>query len=388
MKTKKSIKHRIKSHVKTHVKIYIPLLAILLVVIGPAIVVSAYDTYDYYDSTWDYSDSVWTPTTNTYNNSGSGSSGGNQGSTTTKTSGKVCSNVPTGAKEVVINKTNYSVSYYDTSAVIPEITGKSGVSYIYMKNEEGVADYGHIVGNVCKVLDGKNYGYIYPEKIEDAEEETVPQPTTTGEPAVVDPIPNNDTSSDVKETAIASPFPDVTVGTLESDAATDLYNRSVIKGYPDGEFKGNKSVNRAEATKMLLLAAEKVNVDTISTEVVYDGRFSDIPVSSTEWYPKYVMKAASEGIINGNSDGTFRPADGVNTAEFLKMISKTFELQENLEYSYTDVVSNDWFSKYTGVAEYYDLFPERLGKTLHPSQKLTREEVAVAIYKILLYFGK
>ena len=173
-----------------------------------------------------------------------------------------------------------------------------------------------------------------------------------------------------------SPFPDTNMNALEGRAAAELYRRAVIGGFPDGEFKGTRNVNRAEAAKFLLLAR-----GTQVQELANNGRFQD--VKEGEWYVKYVMTAAQKGIISGHPDGSFKPADTVNTAEFLKMLTLSFNLQKNLSYSYTDVQSGDWFAQYAGVAKKYNLFPERSSGKLEPSRQLTRNEVAVAIYQYL-----
>jgi hypothetical protein len=172
-----------------------------------------------------------------------------------------------------------------------------------------------------------------------------------------------------------NPFPDTDMLTLEGQAAAELYRRAIIGGYPDGEFKGFRLVNRAEAAKFLLLSKFE-SVD----EIQNNGQFPD--VLEGEWYVKYVVTAAIKNIINGYPDGYFRPANPVNTAEFLKMLTLTFGLEENLPYDYEDVSDTDWFAKYAGVAQKYDLFPERT-TYLNPGTKLTRDDVAVAIYQYL-----
>ena len=175
--------------------------------------------------------------------------------------------------------------------------------------------------------------------------------------------------------AYSNPFPDTSISDLSGKAAAELYRRAIIGGYPDGEFKGYRDVNRAEAAKFLLLARYG-DVDDVRN----NGRFPD--VLDGQWYTKYVITAADKGIISGHPDGTFRPANTVNTAEFLKMLSLTFGLQLNMQHSYADVSSQDWFAPYAGIAEKHDLFPSR-SLHLSPGDPLTREEVAVAIYQYL-----
>jgi len=175
-------------------------------------------------------------------------------------------------------------------------------------------------------------------------------------------------------------FNDIGTDTLEGKAANALAQKRVIGGYPDGAFKGSKLVNRAEAAKFLLLARYGAVPDMQN-----NGRFPD--VLSGEWYEKFVMYAASLGIIKGHEDGFYRPANTVNTAEFLKMLTLTFELELNLPHTYLDVNSQAWFASYAGVAEKYDLFPNRDSRYLQPSREMTRTEVAVAIYRYLQSSG-
>ena len=164
--------------------------------------------------------------------------------------------------------------------------------------------------------------------------------------------------------AYENPFPDTNIAYIEGQAAAELYRRAIIGGYPDGEFKGSREVNRAEAAKFLLLARYE-SVEDMEN----NGQFPD--VVEGQWYVSYIVKAADLGIIIGYSDGNFRPQNTVNTAEFLKMFTLTFGLDTDLEYSYEDVDSEDWFAQYVGIAEEYDLLPNR-GVNLEPARLMTR----------------
>ena len=174
-----------------------------------------------------------------------------------------------------------------------------------------------------------------------------------------------------------NPFPDTDTDSVEGRAAAELFERGVIGGFIDGEFKGYRPVNRAEAAKFLLLAAG-IQVGNLQN----NGRFSD--VKDGEWYEKFVMKAAEQGIINGYADGRFKPNSAVNIAEFLKMLTNTFDLETDLAHDYIDVPADAWFSSFVGIASRYNLFPGRDSPyILKPANALTRNEVAVAIYQYL-----
>lgn len=171
-------------------------------------------------------------------------------------------------------------------------------------------------------------------------------------------------------------FDDTSLETLEGIAANTLAERNIIGGFPDGTFRGDRPVNRAEAAKFLMIS-RYITVPDASN----NGQFRD--VREGEWYVKYIMKAASLGVIKGYNDGTFRPAETVNTAEFLKMISETFDLDLGSGHRFTDVPSGAWFAPYATVAETYSMFPGRPTGKLQPDRLLTRGEVAIAIYRLL-----
>jgi hypothetical protein len=65
------------------------------------------------------------------------------------------------------------------------------------------------------------------------------------------------------------------------------------------------------------------------TKIIVENRFSDGEIYGencfsdvkTQWFAKYICTAKREGIINGYPDGTFKPADPVNFAEAAKIIT-------------------------------------------------------------------
>ncbi len=88
----------------------------------------------------------------------------------------------------------------------------------------------------------------------------------------------------------------------------------VTSGYGDGSFKPNANVNRAEAVKMLILAAQFVPAASSGTTL----SFSD--VKSTDWFAAYVATAADHEIVRGYPDGTFHPDQPITRAEAAKII--------------------------------------------------------------------
>jgi hypothetical protein len=213
-----------------------------------------------------------------------------------------------------------------------------------------------------------------------------PYPPYPEYPPYIDPIPYPEPfpepypeypeyEDEVKTVAPKNRFSDVDISSDVGEAANVLAGKGVIGGYADGEFKADKLVNRAEAAKFILLARFGQ-----VPEGWNGGRFWD--VLDGEWYVKYVIYAADKGIIRGHPDGSFRPADSVNTAELLKMLTVAFGYPQDMQHGYADVPADAWFDTYAGLAERFELFPGR-GTYLDPSSPLTRGEVALAIHRLM-----
>jgi len=83
---------------------------------------------------------------------------------------------------------------------------------------------------------------------------------------------------------------------------------------------------------------------------VFSPRYSDVLPS--DWFAYYVWQADVLGVIKGYPDGRFRPEQAVNLAEALKMVMhfSTIELLDTQVYSFSDFTSEDWYSRYVQTA--------------------------------------
>lgn len=160
------------------------------------------------------------------------------------------------------------------------------------------------------------------------------------------------------ELAFAS-FPDVT--NVNYKKAVDwLQENGVVQGYSDGTFRPENEVTRAEFLKMLY---ETIGMENLETTLP----FTDIDQNA--WYMKYLKEAYASHVINGYSDGTFKPNSNISFKESVKIItSALFDVDSvygngsNTAYScpqnfFTssplegDV--KDWSLKFINVAEQF-----------------------------------
>ena len=171
-------------------------------------------------------------------------------------------------------------------------------------------------------------------------------------------------------------FSDVPVSHSSADAIKYLKEEGIVQGYPDGKFKPDETLNRAEAVK-ILLTGNNINVQNGSTD------FSD--VKTTDWFSNYIATAVNKGIVKGYGDGQFKPGNKISRAEFLKVaiLTAEFEVNENLATSpYRDVQGNAWFAPYFAFAKTYTLIGTKRGGYMVPSQPITRAEAAEVMFKL------
>ena len=186
------------------------------------------------------------------------------------------------------------------------------------------------------------------------------------------------TDTVIKESPVIAKglFVDVSVVHPHFEAISFLKNEGVIQGYPDGSFKPENNVSRVEVLKFILEGIDAKIADTKSLP------FSD--TDSSAWYANYLQTALYLGIVNGYPDGTFKPGNTVNKAEFLKMLIEAMNTDIDPEVTYmpfTDVDKDAWYAPYVQFA-YKKNIMDFDGRTFNPQEEMTRENVAEAMYRV------
>lgn len=164
-------------------------------------------------------------------------------------------------------------------------------------------------------------------------------------------------------------FPDVRASRPGYDAIMSLYEDGVINGYPDGTFRPNGSINRAELLKILMLGFHDQQI------LGETDCFADV---GEEWFAPYVCAAKRLGWIGGYPDGTFRPAQNVNRAEAIKIVTEAFGAPTpRLTGMPPDVGPGIWFHPFVARGILIGIVDQ--SEPFRPSDNLTREEAAMWI---------
>jgi len=119
----------------------------------------------------------------------------------------------------------------------------------------------------------------------------------------------------------------------------------------------------------------------IRTDSTNQIKFSDI--DETAWYAKYVRKAYGEGWVKGYDDGSFRPENPITKAEGLKMIGEIQEWKTpslSTPGPFGDTPAGQWFTPFVTYAKEHN-FLEENGKFYIPEALLTRERTAEILFR-------
>ncbi|ERT62729.1 S-layer homology domain-containing protein, partial [Peptoniphilus sp. BV3AC2] len=139
----------------------------------------------------------------------------------------------------------------------------------------------------------------------------------------------------------APEFKDSKVGWFKA-AINAVFKNGLMKGYKDGNFRPNDKITRAEFAQMIK------NIDKSNSAV---ATFKDV---KGHWAEDAINQAFGNGRISGYPDGTFRPDAPITRAEAVKIANSLFErsvdnsgLKEKLENptmisKFTDVNNTHW----------------------------------------------
>jgi S-layer homology domain/WG containing repeat len=158
-----------------------------------------------------------------------------------------------------------------------------------------------------------------------------------------------------------------------------LHNNNLVSGYPDGSFRPEATVTRAEFAILML------NTFPSAPRVRTAPRFTDVP--SNYWAARAISSAAERAFFSGYPDGTFKPNQAIPRVQAIAVISgaKQFPIPENY-----DNVLDQYFEDALQIPRYAErsIAAATLGgivinypnvKKLQPNRNATRGEIAAML---------
>lgn len=160
-------------------------------------------------------------------------------------------------------------------------------------------------------------------------------------------------------------------------------NDGLIAGYPDGQFKPDGEITRAEFVALVNRAFKIQN-----SETTYG--FSDVEPAA--WYYGPVLAGRAAGYISGYPDGSFKPTNTITRQEAAAIITKLLGL------SATDKGVIEFFSDYRSIDNWARASVNALvaqgimngfsDKTFRAQKHITRAETIVTLERALQFSQK
>ncbi len=178
--------------------------------------------------------------------------------------------------------------------------------------------------------------------------------------------------------------PDIS-GHWAEQTVVSLMESGLISGYPDGTFRPDNPVTRAEFLKILSSALGIIPVYSS------DSQFSD--VGSDDWFFGNVMAAVIAGTVSGYPDGAFKPNSPITREEAAKIavaikeideteITLNSELESVLPSVSDASLISDWAKNSVEAAIANKLMKGDPSGAFRPKDQITRAEAATIADRI------
>lgn len=182
-----------------------------------------------------------------------------------------------------------------------------------------------------------------------------------------------------EETVEETKRDDITAILLPALQANTDDHYSYLIGYADGTVRPNGKITRAEVATIFFRLLDD---DTRAKYWSSENNFSD--VSADKWYNNAVSTLSRMGVIGGYADGTFRPDAPISRAEFAKIAVSFTQNTGSATYNYfTDVKTTDWFAPYVTAAKDAGLIEGYSDGSFKPESKITRAEACAIVNRTL-----
>lgn len=167
----------------------------------------------------------------------------------------------------------------------------------------------------------------------------------------------------------------VEVAVREPGLVDRNFSGAYIVGYPDGSFRPDSPVTRAEIAAVLNCV--------LKNDLQTEEQISFTDVSADAWYADAILRLARLNVFNGYPDGTFNPDGELTRAEIAVIVCKMVNLEPmEGECKFTDC-GDMWATPYINAATAYGFLNGYPDGTFRPDAKLTRVQLTVVMNNLV-----
>ena len=187
------------------------------------------------------------------------------------------------------------------------------------------------------------------------------------------------TSEDLKTTnvytlkaSLAAQFSDISESDWYYNNVMRAVELGILSGYTDGTFRPNNSITRQDFAIMLAQSLGHDN-DEEATSPFKDVSDSDYGVSS-------IAYLYEQGIVAGDNNGNFNPNANITRQEAAIMLAKAFKATGTTSDKFTDDASiASWAKSFVYAAKAAGLMNGDTNGSFRPTSTITRAEAASAM---------
>ena len=143
--------------------------------------------------------------------------------------------------------------------------------------------------------------------------------------------------------AVLSDFNDIDISHWAINALAWAIGQGYLRGNNNGALRPNHNITRAELAAVLHRVRQKEDLPNKTS--LASRSFNDI---EGHWAYDDIIALANNGIVNGYSDGSFKPENFVTRAEAVVMIARMFGRTQDygLNTAFSDVLQSHWAFAY------------------------------------------
>ncbi|MEK5039913.1 CAP and S-layer homology domain-containing protein [Sporosarcina sp. FSL K6-3457] len=175
--------------------------------------------------------------------------------------------------------------------------------------------------------------------------------------------------------AQAATFTDVPASHWAHEAINDISNRGLINGYPDGTYRLNEPVTRAQAAKIVALA---INA---KPSAAFKPRFQDVSLAHGSYDH---IRALTELGIFTNED-KFQPNKPLTRAEMSKMFALGYKIiiDDNDQIQFNDVAKQNHYHGYITALAELGITTTPAGGAFKPNDNVSRAHMAAFLHRTM-----
>ena len=181
-------------------------------------------------------------------------------------------------------------------------------------------------------------------------------------------------------------FNDVPTGYWAQTFILELASRNIIKGFPDGGFRPNDPVTRAQFAAMLNKAINKAPIR---------GGITFVDVDANYWAASAIQKSYTTGFLSGYPGNVFEPGQNIPRVQILVSLANGLnyaasQAPETILLTYADASGIPNYARNSVAAATENRLVVNYPNVqfLNPNQTATRAEVAAFIYQALVRSGQ